>query len=86
MKITPGAVVNGGTSLKYKTGNWRDQRPVIDQELCKKCNICKDVCPDVAVNVSAEDQYEIDYDFCKGCGICEYECPADAIKMIPEEK
>ena len=86
MKITPGAVVNGGTSLKYKTGNWRDQRPVIDQELCKKCNICKDVCPDDAVNVSAEDQYEIDYDFCKGCGICEHECPADAIKMIPEEK
>ena len=86
MKITPGAVVKGGTSLNYKTGNWRDQRPVVDQELCKKCNVCKDVCPDDAVKVLAEDQYEIDYDFCKGCGICAHECPADAIKMIPEEK
>jgi Pyruvate/2-oxoacid:ferredoxin oxidoreductase delta subunit len=43
MKITLGAVVKGGTSLDYKTGNWRDQRPVIDQESCKKCGICRDV-------------------------------------------
>ena len=85
MKITPGAVVKGGTSLDYKTGNWRDQRPVIDQESCKKCGICRDVCPDDAVKVE-DEQYEIDYDFCKGCGICAHECTADAIKMIAEEK
>ena len=85
MKITSGAVVKGGTSLDYKTGNWRDQRPVIDQESCKKCGICRDVCPDDAVKVK-EEQYEIDYDFCKGCGICAHECTADAIKMLPEEK
>ena len=86
MKITPGAVVKGGTSLNYKTGNWRDQRPLIDQEICKKCNVCKDVCPDDAVKVVEDDQYEIDYDFCKGCGICAYECKAEAIQILPEEK
>ncbi len=32
MKITIGAVVKGGTSLGYKTGNWRDERPVLDME------------------------------------------------------
>lgn len=85
MKLTTGAVVRGGTSLNYKTGNWRDQRPVIDQELCKKCGICKDVCPDDAVKV-IDDQYVIDYDYCKGCGICAYECTADAIIMVHEEK
>ncbi len=85
MKLTPGAVVKGGSSLKYKTGNWRDQRPVIDQELCKQCAICKDVCPDDSVKVK-DDQYEIDYDFCKGCGICAHECTSDAIKMVAEEK
>ena len=85
MKITPGAVVKGGSSLNYKTGNWRDQRPVIDQELCKKCAICKDVCPDDSVKV-IDDQYEIDYDFCKGCGICAHECTSDAINMVTEEK
>ncbi|UCF90889.1 MAG: 4Fe-4S binding protein [Desulfobacterales bacterium] len=85
MKITPGAVVKGGTSLHYKTGDWRDQRPVIDQEACQKCGICRDVCPDDSIKVK-DEQYEIDTDFCKGCGICAHECPAQAIKMVPEEK
>lgn len=84
-KITLGAVVKGGTSLKYKTGDWRDMRPQLDREVCNKCGICMEVCPDDAVHVKGED-YEIDYDFCKGCGICAYECPADAIQMVPEEK
>ena len=85
MKITPGAVVNGGTSLNYKTGSWREQRPVLEQTLCKQCGICQDVCPDDAVNVT-DERYEIDFDYCKGCGICAYECPTDAIEMVPEEK
>lgn len=85
MKITPGAVVKGGTSLNYKTGNWRDQRPEIDQENCKQCGICRDVCPDDAVR-QVGDRYQIDYDFCKGCGICAHECTAEAIRMKNEEK
>jgi pyruvate ferredoxin oxidoreductase delta subunit len=85
MKITPGAVVNGGTSLNYKTGSWRDQRPEIDSESCNQCGTCKDVCPDDAVR-QVGDRYEIDYDFCKGCGICAHECVAEAIRMKNEEK
>ena len=85
MKLNPGAVVKGGTSLDYKTGNWRDQRPVVDQEACIECGICRDVCPDDAVKVK-DEKYEIDYDYCKGCGICAHECTADAINMLPEEK
>ncbi len=85
MKITTGAVVKGGTSLDYKTGSWRDQRPVIDQDMCKACNICKDVCPDDSVKVENE-VFLIDYDYCKGCGLCAYECKAGAIEMVSEEK
>lgn len=85
MSITVGAVVPGGTSLEYKTGSWRDQRPVLDRELCKKCGICEDVCPDNAVH-KEEEFFFIDYDYCKGCGLCAYECPADAIEMVLEEK
>jgi pyruvate ferredoxin oxidoreductase delta subunit len=85
MKLTKGAVVEGGTSLNYKTGNWRDQRPEIDQELCNQCGKCREVCPDDAVRHN-DDRYEIDYDFCKGCGICAYECKAEAIQILPEEK
>ena len=85
MKLTTGAVVKGGTSLDYKTGNWRDQRPVIDQELCIACGVCRDVCPDDAVKIN-EARYEINYDYCKGCGICAHECTAAAIEMVQEEK
>ncbi len=91
MKLTIGAVVKGRTSLNYKTGNWRDQRPVICKDDCKHCHRCVDVCPDSAVQaVQAAGQdkpdYVIDYEFCKGCGLCAYECPANAIDLIPEEK
>ena len=85
MKITIGAVVEGGSSLDYKTGSWRDQRPVIDMELCKACGRCEEVCPDSTVHV-IEEVYVIDYDYCKGCGLCAYECSADAIEMVQEEK
>lgn len=85
MKITPGAVVIGGTSTGYLTGNWRDQRPVIEIEECKYCGICYEVCPDSAVIVN-DGTYQIDYDYCKGCGLCAYECPADCIQMVAEEK
>ncbi len=85
MKITVGAVTRGGTSLCYKTGNWRDQRPIIDLTTCKVCGICREVCPDIAVYVK-DKIYCIDYDYCKGCGLCAYECPADSIEMVVEEK
>ena len=85
MKITIGAVTCGGSALDYKTGDWRDQRPIIDYETCNVCGICRDVCPDSAIHVR-DEAYIIDYDFCKGCGLCAVECPADAIEMVPEEK
>jgi pyruvate ferredoxin oxidoreductase delta subunit len=85
MKITIGAVVKGGTSLNYKTGSWRDQRPILDLEKCTTCGQCESVCPDSAIHVIAK-VYVIDYDYCKGCGLCAYECPAEAITMIREEK
>lgn len=85
MKITRGAVVQGGTSLGYHTGTWRDQRPVLDKSVCKQCGICQDVCPDDSVRCE-NAEYSIDYLYCKGCGMCAYECPVDAINMVPEEK
>jgi len=85
MKITPGAVVIGGSSLEYKTGSWRDQKPVIDMSLCKACGQCEAFCPDAAIHV-VQEIFVVDYDYCKGCGLCAYECPAKAIQMVREEK
>jgi len=86
MKITIGAVVEGGTSVNYHTGGWREGKmPVIDLGTCTQCGICELHCPDSAVRVEG-GQYVIDLEYCKGCGICEYECPAKAIQMVDEEK
>jgi pyruvate ferredoxin oxidoreductase delta subunit len=85
VKLVAGGVVKGGTSLDYKTGSWRDQRPVIRLELCTQCGRCEMVCPDSAVHY-VEDVYVIDVDYCKGCGLCAYECQSEAIEMVKEEK
>jgi pyruvate ferredoxin oxidoreductase delta subunit len=81
-----GAVVlEPGSSLKYKTGDWRAFRPVVEKEKCVNCLLCWIYCPDAAI-VRKEKWVEVNYDYCKGCGICAKECPKEAIKMVEEQK
>jgi len=81
-----GAVVlEPGSSLKYKTGDWRAFRPLVDKEKCVNCLLCWIYCPDAAI-VRKEKWVEVNYDYCKGCGICAKECPKEAIKMVEEQK
>jgi len=70
-----------------KTGEWRTFYPVLDPDLCIKCNICWKYCPDHAIYPADREKDEpisYDYDYCKGCGICAQECPKSAIKMVPQ--
>lgn len=73
------------TSVQIKTGAWRTMRPVIDLTLCNRCTwVCSTLCPDGAIQVTAEHQPQIDYDHCKGCLICVAVCPPHAISAVPE--
>lgn len=76
------------SSLRFKTGDWRSQRPVWSEEKCIQCLACWITCPDSAIKVENEKVTGIDYDYCKGCGICAEICPpkASAIEMVREEK
>lgn len=72
-----------------KTGQWRTQRPVVDQTKCVAakgkgtgCFQCWLYCPEAVIAKRAP--IEIDMEYCKGCGICAEECPAGAITMAPE--
>jgi pyruvate ferredoxin oxidoreductase delta subunit len=70
-----------------RTGDWRTQRPVVDPDLCIKCNICWKFCPDNAIyraDREKDQAISYDYEYCKGCGICASECPKGAITMVPE--
>lgn len=79
------AVLEPGSSLKYKTGDWRAFKPVIDKEKCINCFFCWIYCPDAAL-VRTEKGIEINYDYCKGCGICAKECPKQGIQMVEAQK
>jgi len=87
MKFNTGAVVTEpGSSVNYKTGDWRVFRPAIDQNKCTKCSICWQVCPDNAIRVDKNEKYTINHDYCKGCLICVKECPVNAIDKEVEKK
>jgi len=73
----------GNTPLR-KTGNWRVFRPVWDLDLCTKCTICAQKCPEGCIAIDAEGFPVVDYDNCKGCLICVEECPHGAITAIRE--
>jgi pyruvate ferredoxin oxidoreductase delta subunit len=64
----------------------RTHRPILDQWRCRICDLCRLLCPDLAITKKGnKNQIEIDYSYCKGCGICAGLCPRDAIKMMPED-
>ena len=73
-----------------KTGLWRTYRPVINHELCTRCEICALYCPEPCIELDPNDKSHekgkivIDYEFCKGCGICANECARQCITMEKE--
>jgi len=80
-----GILLEPGSAMKFKTGDWRAFRPIVDQDKCINCLQCWIYCPDAAVT-RLEEYVSVDYDYCKGCGICANECPAKAITMVEEKR
>jgi len=92
-ELEPGCVVTTpGSSVNYKTGDWRSFYPKTDEDKCIACGLCWIYCPDNSrrkaprKNKKAGALYDVyfdfDYYFCKGCGICAAECPTKAIVMV----
>jgi len=54
---------------------------VVDEELCKKCGQCADVCPFSAIIWEKKQTAKVISAACAGCGACAAECPFDAISM-----
>ncbi|MFH1917458.1 MAG: 4Fe-4S binding protein [Nanoarchaeota archaeon] len=79
-----GRIIVAGNSIKYKTGDWRTNRPIWDKSKCTQCMICWLTCPDSSIAAKNKERVETDFDHCKGCGICAEVCPVKCIKMKPE--
>lgn len=80
-----GILIEPGSAMKYKTGDWRAYRPIIDKEKCIDCLLCWIYCPDAAIK-REEEKVSVVYEYCKGCGICANECPVKAIEMVEERR
>ena len=81
-----GSVLEGGTSLKVKTGDWRIFIPGFIEEKCKHCMLCFPTCADSAIPVKDEKRLDFDFEHCKGCGVCYKVCPFGAITFEREDK
>ncbi len=85
-----GLIDKAGSSLDFKTGEWRSFRPIWDKERCINCMLCVIYCPDDAIPTEGKGneikRKETDLDYCKGCGICANICPVKCIKMEEESK
>jgi len=71
------------STKENKTGSWRSQRPIVDEDKCISCNRCVQFCPENCIKLNPKA--EVNYDYCKGCGICANECPVKAIAMEEEK-
>jgi pyruvate ferredoxin oxidoreductase delta subunit len=69
--------------LYMNTGDWRTERPVVDQDKCNICGLCVLFCPPQCM-VEDGDYFKANLEYCKGCGVCAKECPKKAITMMPE--
>lgn len=78
------SVMTPGNAREYKTGDWRSQHPVWDNNKCIKCGLCYLYCPEFCISQKDDGYYEANMYFCKGCSICSQECPTQAISMVQE--
>lgn len=85
-ELPHGDVLEAGTAKKFKTGDWRTEKPIINLEKCKQCMLCWISCPDTSIEVKDGKVVGVNLDHCKGCGICEKECKFGAITMEKEKK
>ena len=88
-ELAPGtAIVEPGSARRYRTGDWRSQRPVWNHEQCIRCGVCVVFCPEGCIRFG-QDTLGLpgaDPEYCKGCGICAHECPTGCISMVEEEE
>jgi len=63
----------------------RTYRPKAKSEGCKLCQMCRYICPDLAITKDEKSKaMRIDLEYCKGCGLCAAFCPDKVIEMVRE--
>jgi len=83
-----GAIKNLGMGCAARGGKLfmhSSSKPVIEQDKCVACGLCKESCPQEAITWNADKQAMIAYDRCIGCGQCIAMCQYGAVKAVLDE-
>ncbi len=54
-------------------------RPLVDDAICKRCNVCVESCPVEAIDKATK---RINYEICIGCMCCHEMCTYHAVKLV----
>jgi pyruvate ferredoxin oxidoreductase delta subunit len=69
----------------FQRGTSKTERPVVRFDLCTKCTLCWQLCPDGSFDPTEDGLYDVNYPYCSGCGKCAEVCPVkDCIVMVNE--
>jgi len=74
-------LVMGCSSEPKRTGYYGLPKAEINNELCIKCDQCRQNCRFDAISLG--EGYRVNPYSCEGCGVCEAICPAGAVSLKP---
>jgi uncharacterized protein (DUF362 family)/NAD-dependent dihydropyrimidine dehydrogenase PreA subunit len=84
-KLPFGFIANtriGMTINRWLTGIWIQNKVVVENEQCKKCYKCTEVCPPEAMEVPEKKAYPlVNQETCIKCYCCTEVCPESAIQV-----
>ncbi len=85
-KNIPESIAQAGAAA-YMSGAYlkthvekRVNHPIVDEDNCGRCGICKSVCPYDAITIPEDEYPMFDAELCQSCGLCVSSCPTHAIE------
>lgn len=85
-KNIPDSIAQSGAAA-YMSSNYmrtylekKVNHPVVDEDNCGRCGICRSVCPYDAITIPEDDYPEFDPLLCQSCGLCVSSCPTRALE------
>ncbi|MBD3170927.1 hydrogenase iron-sulfur subunit [Candidatus Bathyarchaeota archaeon] len=85
-KNIPDSIAQSGAAAYMSTNYMRTylekkvNHPILDEDNCGRCGICRSVCPYDAITIPEDDYPEFDPLLCQSCGLCVSSCPTRALE------
>ncbi len=85
-KNIPDSIAQAGAAA-YMSGSHlsidvekKANHPVVIEDNCGRCGICRSVCPYEAITIPEDEYPQFDAELCQSCGLCVSSCPTHALE------